>query len=140
MEETVDVGRTHPDEVALQPPVLIDPRLDVGRIAVPERAGRLRQMREMKAEGRLRRDADAAARDMSQQHGAGRPAWPNDPDTRAVMGVRGPARVVIGDATAVIVGEVDGFRLPRQRTNAEQGDKDEAAWFHRLLPARVPID
>jgi hypothetical protein len=45
----------------------------------------------------------------------------------------GPAGVVIGDASTVIVRDIDRFRSRGKRCEAKQGDEYEMSGLHRLF-------
>src|SRR5579871_6197094 len=132
-EEAVSIRRPHPDEIPLQPAMLIDPGFDVGRIGAPESRGRLRKMGEMKPEARFRRDADAMARDMSEQDRAGRLARPHDAHARTVARVGGPSGIVVSDPPAMIVIDINRFRPCRQRCGTKRGREDETR-SHLFVP------
>jgi len=100
-KETIDIRRAHPDEVAFESAVRIDPCLDVGGIGIPERRRGLWQVGEMETETGLRGDANALARDMAEQHGAGRLARTDDPNAGALLTQRRPTRIVFDDTPAV---------------------------------------
>src|SRR5580658_4653267 len=72
LEEAIDVGCPHPDEVLLQPAMRVDPGLDVGAVRGPQRCGRGRKFRLMEPERGARRHADVFVRDVPEQHRAGR--------------------------------------------------------------------
>src|SRR2546423_83337 len=70
LEVTKAVGRAHPDEVFLQPAMRVDPGLDVGAVAAPQRRRGLGKIGLMEAEARLRRHTNTAARNVLEQHRA----------------------------------------------------------------------
>ena len=107
----------------------VDPRRDVGLVGAAQRRGRARQIGEMEAERGARRDADLAARNMAEQHGAGRLARSDDLDVDAARREPGPAAIVGNDAAAVIVGDLDGLRRRAPAPGQEQGhDQERMSW------------
>ena len=74
----------------------LDPLLDVPSIGMPERRRCIMAMREMKAKARLRHHADPAARNMAEQHRAGRLTGANYAYIHAARGEIGPARIILG--------------------------------------------
>jgi len=97
----------------------------------------------MEAEPRLRRHADAVVRNMGQQYRASRLAWADDLDVDAARRQRRPARVILGDAAAMIVIDIDGLgagRNARRDRLSGGGDNRESNAAHVFAPwnARNP--
>src|SRR5262245_39641726 len=88
----------------------IDPCADVRLIGAPEHLCGILPARQMEPEPGGRRDADLAARNMAEQDSARRLAGPNNADIDTAGRETRPARIVLKDATAMIVIHVDGFR------------------------------
>src|ERR1700722_14528315 len=121
-KKAIGVGRAHPFEVRRQSASRIDPFANACVIAGPERRGGVGAMGEMEPKRGLRRHADALVGNMGEQHRAGGLTRADNPDIRAARGQFGPARIIFGDAAAMIVVDVDGFGASRDDRGVRPSD------------------
>ena len=68
----------------------------------------------MESEGRGGHHAYLAARDVGEQHGAGRLARADDADLGVASGYPAPPRVVLVDAPPVVIDHIDNFGQRRR--------------------------
>jgi hypothetical protein len=94
-------------------------------------------MSEMGPKRGLRRHADAVVGNMGEKHRAGGLTRTDNPDIRAARGQLGPARIIIGDAAAMIVVDVDGFGASRDICGvrpSERCDNRNCDMAHAFTP------
>ena len=96
-------------KVLVRPPWRLIQAVMSGGIGAAQGLGGCRQAREMEAERGLGRYTDAVARDMPEQDGAGGLTWADNSNTDAARRMPGPASVVVGDPSTVVVINVDGL-------------------------------
>jgi hypothetical protein len=126
-------GRCHPDEILPQPAMRVDPGADVRLIGIPEHLRALRTEREMKAQPGVRRDADPAAGNVTEQDRARRLTEPDDTDIHTAGRKARPARVVLRNVATAVTIDVNGFRHHGGGETAHEGGQKPSKQRHGTL-------
>src|SRR5450631_4366186 len=93
--------------------MLVNPRANIGLIAVPKHRGSAGQFGSMKAERAVWSDANLIAGNVGEQNRASRLARPDNSDVDTARREFSPPRVVGDNTAAVAIGNVDRCRRVR---------------------------
>jgi Thiamine pyrophosphate enzyme, C-terminal TPP binding domain len=137
VKEFVDFRALHPDYFKCQPAVRVDPFSNVVRINSEQSVRDKRECTGMKAERGVRRHANVFARKIAGKQRAG-----GSTDTRDAHGVLlrrklFPLLLIEIDEPALVVGNLDGFRLGCRRGDSKQSRKEKPQKLHRGCPVLV---